>query len=203
MMQQGTCSTTGRTPTGQNTYLTLVRFWSKKWDWTWKNPNPGSWWWSGWKNELGKIQIQGVPATDLGEPGGARQDEDTASPRWQRGLRSFISCTISLLFSCDKCSWLLNAAFQKILEMDCLIDQLGQSKKAKQGPLKVFILSLKTFGERMFPIEMEAVESFWVLKPDDGRLLRRGWKREATAQMSSPATTRPTIGWWTETPPFQ
>ena len=47
--------------------------------------------------------------------------------------------------------------------MDCLIDQLGQSKKAKQGPLKVFILSLKTFGERMFPIEMEAVESFFIL----------------------------------------
>ena len=29
---------------------------------------------------------------------------------------------------------------QKILEMDCLIDQLGQSKKAKQGPLKVRII---------------------------------------------------------------
>ena len=57
---------------------------------------------SGQRNEIevGKIKIQGVPATDLREPGGARQDEDTASPRWQRGLRSFISCTISLLFSC-------------------------------------------------------------------------------------------------------
>ena len=32
---------------------------------------------------------------------------------------------------------------QKILEMDCLIDQLGQSKKAKQGPLKVQIIHLE------------------------------------------------------------
>ena len=32
-----------------------------------------------------------------------------------------------------------NPDCKKILEMDCLIDQLGQSKKAKQGPLKVLI----------------------------------------------------------------
>ena len=35
-----------------------------------------------------------------------------------------------------------NHGCQKILEMDCLIDQLGQSKKAKQGPLKVIAIHL-------------------------------------------------------------
>ena len=107
-----------------------------------------------------QFQMQGVPTADLREPGGAWKDEDTTSPGRQRGLSQktieiekgsarnhlYMNVKLLILLLVVVGIILLNVLIhdcQKILEMDCLIDQLGQSKKAKQGPLKVQIIHLE------------------------------------------------------------
>ena len=160
MMQQGTCSTTGRTPTGQNTYLTLV--WSKKWDWTWKNLNPGSWWWSGWRNELEKSKSREFQQriSESQEVHGKMRTQLHLVDKevWYLLLvaRSPF-CFLASVFLTLKC------CFSKDLGDGLLDRPAGTVQEGQAGPAQgFFFLLLKNCCKRMFPIEVEAVESFFL-----------------------------------------
>ena len=127
MTRQGICSTIGPTPTGLGSTNTCTALSTNT------NTNTNTMWTHQRREFQQRIsesqEVHGKMRTQL------HLVDKEVFVQIHFKLQIYVFCLDHSYYV----SSISNPDCKKILEMDCLIDQLGQSKKAKQGPLKVLI----------------------------------------------------------------